>query len=50
MFYKEFKKKTNCCLERVLFYYLESEKKEIIRKEMNFVIVRNLTEGLLIFG
>ncbi len=50
MFYKEFKRKTMCCLERVLFYYLKSEKKEIIEKKINFVIVRNSRDGLLIFG
>ncbi|KKK64709.1 hypothetical protein LCGC14_2981450, partial [marine sediment metagenome] len=36
--------------ERVFFYYLKSKKIKLKEKKINFVIVRNLTDGLLIFG
>ena len=50
MFYKEFKAKNRYYTEKVFFYYLKSEKIIIIEKKISFVIVRNLTDGLLIFG
>ena len=49
MFYKDFKFKNTCNTEKAFFYNLKSEKKIIKQKKINFVIVRNLTDGLLIF-
>tara|TARA_B100000315_G_scaffold253287_1_gene291795 strand:- start:645 stop:1556 length:912 start_codon:yes stop_codon:yes gene_type:complete len=49
-FYKRFKDKNKYVNEKVFFYYLKSKKIEIIKKKFNFVIVRGLTDGLLIFG
>jgi len=50
MFYKDFKLKNRCSTEKAFFYNLKSEKKIIKQKQINFVIVRSLTDGLLIFG
>ena len=50
MFYKEFKNRYRYSTERVFFYYLKSKKIKLKEKKINFVIVRNLTDGLLIFG
>lgn len=49
-FYKPFKDRFRACLERVFFYSLKSEKKIIKEEKINFIIVRNLTDGLLILG
>ena len=49
-FYKEFKAKNRYGTEKVFFYYLKSEKISIKKKKIDFVIVRSLTEGFLIFG
>jgi len=50
MFYKDFKFKNRCITEKAFFYNLKSEKKIIKQNKINFVIVRSLTDGLLIFG
>ena len=50
MFYKKFKFQNETRTERIFFYHLKSGKKIIKEKKINFVIVRNLTDGLLIFG
>ena len=50
IFYKKFKSKNKNSLERVFFYYLKYEKRKIKEIKINFVIVRNLDDGLLIFG
>ncbi|MEK6925733.1 MAG: hypothetical protein AABW50_00480 [Nanoarchaeota archaeon] len=50
MFYREFKTRNRCNLEKAFFYLLKSEKKNIIEETINFVIVRDPMEGLLIFG
>jgi len=50
MFYKEFKAKNKYGNERVFFYYLKSEKIKIKKKKIDFIIVRSLTDGFLIFG
>jgi len=50
LFYKNFKYKNKYSTERALFYYLKSEKIKIKEMEINFVIVRSLDDGLLIFG
>lgn len=49
-FYKEFKGKYRCSLERTLFYHLKSENKKVRKEKINFAIVRDRYEGLLIFG
>ena len=50
MFYKDFKFKNKCNTEKAIFYHLKSENKLIRKEIINFVIVRSLTDGLLIFG
>ena len=50
MFYREFKTKYRYGTEKVFFYYLKSKKIIIKEKKISFVIVRDLTDGLLIFG
>jgi len=50
MFYKEFKAKNRYGTEKVFFYYLKSEKISIKKKKIDFIIVRSLTDGFLIFG
>ncbi|MFH1325752.1 MAG: hypothetical protein ABIH49_03225 [archaeon] len=50
MFYKKFKTEHMCLLERVLFYHLKNKKIKIREELINYVIVRNSTEGLLVFG
>jgi hypothetical protein len=50
MFYKDFKLKKGCSTEKILFSLLKSKKKIIREKKINFVIVRNLTDGRLLFG
>ena len=51
MFYKEFKIKNNICgPDKAFFYHLKSEKKIIKEEKINFIIVRSLDEGFLIFG
>ena len=50
IFYREFKSKYGYNVEKVFFYYLKSQKIAIKEKKISFVIVRNLTDGLLIFG
>lgn len=50
MFYKKFKLEHETSTERILFYLLTSEKKTIKEEKINFIIVRNLDDGLLIFG
>ena len=49
MFYKDFKLKKGCSTEKILFSLLKSKKKIIREKKINFVIVRNLTDGRLLF-
>lgn len=49
-FYKNFKNENKCYLERILFHHLKSENKEIRKMKMDFIIVRSLDEGFLIFG
>jgi len=50
IFYKEFKEKNRCATEKAFFYHLKSENKNILDKPINFVIVQNPMEGLLILG
>jgi len=50
MFYKKFKHKHEYGPDKAFFYHLKSEKKIIREKEINFVIVRSLDDGFLIFG
>jgi len=50
MFYRDFKLKKGCSTEKILFSLLKSEKKIIREKKINFVIVRSLTDGRLLFG
>jgi len=50
LFYKDFKHKNKYSSEKVLFYHLKYKKIKIREDKINFVIVRSLTEGLLIFG
>ena len=50
MFYKVFKFKNTCNTEKAFFYHLKSENKLIRKEIINFIIVRSLTDGLLIFG
>ncbi|MDD5699639.1 MAG: hypothetical protein PHH00_00390 [Candidatus Nanoarchaeia archaeon] len=49
-FYKQFKGSFRACLERVFFYHLKSEKKAVREEKIDFIIVRNLTDGLLTFS
>ncbi len=48
--YFKFKERSRCSLEKVLFYYLKSRGKKIHYLPINFIIVRNPMDGLLIFG
>jgi len=50
MFYKKFKEGYRCSLEKVLVYHLKSKNRMIREEVINHVIVRNLRDGLLIFG
>lgn len=50
MFYKDFKFKNRCMTEKAFFYHLKSEKIIIKQKKINFIIVRDFMNGLLIFG
>ncbi|PIO08349.1 hypothetical protein COU59_01850 [Candidatus Pacearchaeota archaeon CG10_big_fil_rev_8_21_14_0_10_34_12] len=50
MFYKEFKSHNKYSIEKALLCHLKSKEIKIKWKNINFVIVRNLTDGLLIFG
>ncbi len=50
MFYTDFKVKNRCNLEKAFFYLLKSKNKKIIEEKINFVIVRDFMDGLLIFG
>ncbi|HTZ42010.1 MAG TPA: hypothetical protein VMC07_02275 [Candidatus Omnitrophota bacterium] len=50
LFFKDFKVKNETSSERILFYYLKSEKKVITEKKIDFIIVRNPGDGLLILG
>lgn len=49
-FYKNFKARFRSSLERILFYCLEEKKIKIREEKIDFVIVRNLTDGLLSLG
>lgn len=50
MFYNEFKVRNRCNLEKAFFYLLKSKDKKILDEPINFVIVRDPMDGLLIFG
>ncbi len=49
-FYKRFKDKYRCSLERTLFYHLNSKNKKVRKEIINFAIVRDRYDGLLTFG
>lgn len=48
--YFKFKQQNRADTERVFYYHLTSNKKKIREEKLNFVIVRNPMEGLLVFG
>jgi len=50
MFYTDFKVRNRCNLEKAFFYLLKSRNKNIVEETINFVIVRDPMDGLLIFG
>jgi len=50
LFYKKFKYENKLYLEKILFHYLTSEKINIKEMKIDFIIVRSLDEGLLVFG
>jgi len=50
MFYKEFKLKYGTSTERIFFYHLKQKKIRIRKEVINYAIVRDPTDALLIFG
>lgn len=50
MFYKKFKIQYAMNTERIFFYTLKSANKTIREEKISFVIVRNITDGLLILA
>ncbi len=48
--YFKFKEGARCSLEKAFFYHLKNEGKKVHDEPIDFIIVRNPMDGLLIFG